>query len=86
MGATAIQVTASGTVNYTIQQSLDDPTAYPQTVTAYGMTWVDHPDTNVVAATATKQANYAYPPQWARIVLNSGSGTATMTIRQTYLG
>jgi len=79
LGPTAIQVTASGTVNFTVQQSLDDPNSVGYTST----TWVNHPDTAVAAATATAQSNYAYAPRVVRLLLNSGSGSATMTLVQT---
>lgn len=73
------QVTVSGSANFTVQQSLDDP----ERTTYAGVTWLNHPDSAVVAATATAQFNYAYLPQIARIVLNSGSGSVTMTLNQS---
>lgn len=77
---TALQVTVVGTVNYTVQQSLDDPN---KIVGGYAaMTWVNHPDSALVAATATAQGNYAYLPVCTRIVLNSGTGSVTMTTNQ----
>lgn len=75
---TSIQTDVSGTVSYTVQQSLDNPAK----VGYASMTWVDHPDTNVVAATADKQANYAYVPVATRIVLNSGTGSVKYTVIQ----
>jgi len=73
----SLQVVVSGTVNYTVQQTLDDPfgSASP--------TWFDHPDTNLVAATANKQGNYAYVPSMVKLLVNSGSGTATLTVIQS---
>jgi hypothetical protein len=85
----AIQATVSGTANYTIQQTLQDPNAsFPDTVAAASVVWVDHPDPNVVSATATKQANYAYPPLYAKVVLNSssGSGYVSTVFRQVFTG
>lgn len=76
--AVGLQVSVTGTVSYTVQQSLDDPNR----VGLASVNWVDHPDTNLVAATATKQGNYAYLPHVSRIVLNSGSGTVVMTAIQ----
>lgn len=79
-GTVSIQCTASGTVSYTVQQTLDDPnTGSP---TPINVTWVNHPDTNFVNATGTVQGNYAYPPIFARVHLNSGSGTVTATFLQ----
>jgi hypothetical protein len=76
---TALQVSVSGTVNYTVQQSLDDPNS----VGLANVNWVSHPDTALVGATATAQGNYAYAPRVTRILLNSGSGTVTYTVLQS---
>ena len=79
---TSIQVTAAGTVNYTVQQSLDDP----NDVGYVNVTWVNHPDSALVAATGTAQGNYAYLPRVVRVTLNSetaGAGNSvTMTVIQ----
>lgn len=75
---TALQADVTGTVNYTIQQSLDNPAK----VGYASMTWVNHPDTGVVSATADAQANYAYVPAATRITLNSGSGSVKYTVIQ----
>jgi hypothetical protein len=78
LAPTALEVDASGTVNYTVQQSLNDPN-----VIGYGsMNWVNHPDSAFVAATATAQGNYAYIPNVTRITLNSGSGSITYSVLQ----
>lgn len=76
----SLQVAVSGTVNWTVQQTLDnvfDPAITP--------TWIDHPDTGMVGQTASKQSNYAYIPAAVRLVVNSGSGTARLTIVQAGL-
>jgi hypothetical protein len=80
--AIALQVTVSGTANYTVQQSLDDPNDPTNPVAAASMAWVNSSDTNVVGVAATAQSNYAFAPRYARILLNSGSGTATATFIQ----
>jgi hypothetical protein len=88
MGPTSIQVNVSGTVNYTVSQTLDDPNSTSNPVAVASMTWINHPDSGVVAATAAAQANYAYIPKFSRITLNSETGTtayASMTIMQNYL-
>lgn len=76
----SLQTVVTGTVNYTIQQTLDNPN--DSSVTA---TWFDHPDTNLVAATANKQGNYGYVPVAVRIRLNSGSGSVVFTVVQAGL-
>lgn len=77
---TSIQVTVSGTVNYTVRQSLDNPNTISGGYAA--STWVNHPDSTLVAATGTAQGNYAYLPQMCQVLLNSGTGTVTMTVIQ----
>ena len=74
----SLQVAVTGTVNYTVQQTLDnvfDPAITP--------VWFDHPDTNLVAQTVNRQGNYAYVPSAVRLVVNSGTGTARLTIIQS---
>jgi hypothetical protein len=73
----AIQCTVSGTVNYTVQQTLDDPNSPTSPVAVASMTWVSSSDPAVVAATTTQQTNYAFTPIWSRVLLNSGTGTVT---------
>ncbi len=84
----ALQCTVSGTVNYTVQSTLDNSTSLDNLI-LYGrpdlMTWVDSGDTGVVAATATKQSRFDAAPAFARVLLNSGTGTVTATFRQAYL-
>lgn len=79
---TLIQNNAYGTVNYTVQQTLDDPNDPTNPVSPQNVTWFNHPDPALVAATASTQSNYAYPPLWARVVLNSGTGYVNSTFNQ----
>lgn len=66
-------VVVTGTVNYTVQHTFDDP--------AVGFTtWFDHP---TVASQATSQdGNYAFPVTGIKVLVNSGGGTATMNLIQ----
>lgn len=79
----AIQCTASGTVNYTVQSSLDDPNDPSNPVAQASMTWVSSSDTNAVGATGTIQTNYFFIPRFISFLLNSGNGTVTMTVIQS---
>ena len=80
----SIQCTVSGTVTYTVQQTLDDPNDPTNPVPLASMTWVNHPDTNLVSATTTVQSNYAYCPRFVRVVQTSGStGSVTATFIQS---
>lgn len=82
MSQISLQATVVGTVNYDIQSTLDDPNDPTNPVAAASMTWVASNDTAVVGATATKQSNFAYPPKYIRVLLNSGSGSVTLTANQ----
>jgi hypothetical protein len=81
-GGVAIQATVTGTVNYTIQQTMDDPNSATNPVAPASVTWVDSADIAVVGATATKQSNYAFAPTFARVLLNSGTGSVSTTFTQ----
>lgn len=66
-------VTVSGTVNYTVQHTFDDP--------GVGFTtWFNHP--TAASLTAAADGNYAFPVTGIRITVNSGSGTATLRLVQ----
>lgn len=79
----ALAVDVTGTVNYTVQQTLDDPNDPANPVAYASIVWIDHADTALVAATASKQGNYGYTPSWCRITLNSGSGTVVLKANQS---
>src|SRR5262249_24558815 len=83
-GLVAIQVNSVGTVNWTLQSSLDDPNDQSgQAVAVAMMTWVNSSDSNAVnATTASVQTNYQFAPKFARILLNSGTGAVTATFIQ----
>lgn len=76
-----LQCTVTGTANYTVQQTWQDPND-PVNVAVNAMAWVNSSDSAVVGASATKQSNYAYPPTWVRVLLNSGSGSVSTVISQ----
>lgn len=85
----AIQCDVSGTVNYTVQASLDDPNSPTNPVLPSAMTWVNSPDASAVGATGAIQTSYggyaayvALTPLWVRVTLNSGTGTVTATVMQ----
>ena len=81
-GQVGVQLTASGTVNYTLQQSMDDPNSPTNPVAQNSMTWVNCADTAAVGASSTVQTNYQFVPLFCRVVLNSGSGSVTATFVQ----
>lgn len=66
-------VVVTGTVNYTVQHTFDDP--------ALGFTtWFSHPTIASLAANA--DGNYAFPVTGVKILVNSGTGTATINLVQ----
>lgn len=81
MGFTPIsaQVSVTGTVNYTVQYSLESPAV----VGAANINWINHTDTALVGATATKAGSLALLAQSLRVTLNSGTGSVRMTVTQT---
>lgn len=70
-----LQCVVSGTVNYTVQQTLDNPNSSMAPVAAASVTWFNSSDANAVNATGNIQTNYAYAPTFVRILLNSGTGS-----------
>jgi hypothetical protein len=77
-----VQCVVVGTVNYTVQQTQDDPNDPTNPVAEASVTWADSGDTAVVGATASKMSSFAFTPRYVCILLNSGTGSVTMTITQ----
>lgn len=87
--AVSIQCDVSGTVNYTVQSTLDDPNSPTNPVLPSAVAWVNSPDTAAVTATGQIQTSYggfnayaAMCPAFVRVTLNSGTGTVTANITQ----
>lgn len=85
-GTVSLQVTVTGTVNYTVQTSMDDPNSPINPVALNSMTWVPSTDTAVVGQSATKSSTFSAAPVFARVLLNSGSGSITATFLQNSNG
>lgn len=79
---TAIQCNASGTVNYTVQVTMDDPNSYTNPVAVPDVTWLNTNDSDAVTATGDVFTNFQFTPTFARILLNSGTGSVTATFAQ----
>jgi hypothetical protein len=79
---TAIQADVTGSVNYTIQTTLDDPNSPTNPVAPVDVAWFNSTDGNVVNAIASKQSSFTVTPTFARVVLNSGTGSVTTTFAQ----
>lgn len=78
----ALGCVISGTVNYTVQHTYDDP--FAPGFTAAGAVWFPH--TTLVAQTANADGNYAFPPRAISVLMSSGTGTVTLTVVQSGLG
>jgi len=85
-----IQCDVTGTVNYTVQSSQDDPNSPTNPVLPQNMFWANSPDTNAVGATASVQTGYGALLAYASLIsggfvratLNSGTGRVSMTVTQ----
>ena len=67
-------VTITGTPTYTVQHTFDNPWETTNPV------WFDHP--TVAAETTNQDGNYAFPVAAIKVVVTSGTGTATLTVIQ----
>ena len=70
-----IGVVVSGTVNYTVQHTFDN--IQDAAVTP---TWFSHP--TLTSQASNQDGNYAFPVRGVKVLVNSGTGTATATLIQ----
>ena len=77
-GTVALQTDVTGTINYTVQQTLDDPNK----VGYANVNWINSQDTNLVGATSGFQSNYSFAPICCRVLVNSGSGSVSFYTQQ----
>lgn len=79
---TSIQCSAAGTVNYTVQVTMDDPNDPVNPVAASAVTWLNTNDGDAVSAVGDVFTNFQFTPTFARVVMNSGTGVVTATFAQ----
>lgn len=82
-GPTNIQVNVSGTTNYTVRSSQDDPNGSGGFGAPLGLQnciWIDHPD--LTAQTVSAQSAFSACPKLIQLTLNSGTGAVQATITQ----
>ena len=73
----------TGTVNYTIQGTMDDPNSpWGTPPLPSALNWVNSSDTAAVGATANLATNYLFSPTFIRVLLNSGNGSVKMIAAQ----
>jgi hypothetical protein len=82
----SLQCNVTGTINYTVQTTLNDPYDPITPVAPASMVWVNSSDAAVVAATTTQQSNFLFSPIYARILINSGTGSVAATFLQSSNG
>lgn len=82
----SLQCNVTGTINYTVQTTLNDPYDPITPVTPANVVWVNSSDSAVVAATTTQQSNFLFSPIYARILINSGTGSVSATFLQSSNG
>ena len=80
---TAVTVVVDGTVNYDVEISQDDPDSFISPVPIGEMLLLDALDANLVNESANKTGGITFTPCWVRLTLNSGSGSARMTVVQS---
>ncbi len=79
---TAIQVNAAGTVNWTLQVTMDDPNDPSNPVSIPSVTWLNTNDSDAVTAIGDVFTNFDWTPTWTRVLLNSGTGSVTAAFAQ----
>jgi hypothetical protein len=77
-----VQVDVTGTVNFTVETSMDDPNDTVNPVAEASMVWINAVDTNLVAKTADAVGAFVVTPSFIRIKQVSGNGSTKMTIAQ----
>lgn len=77
-----LQCTASGTVNFTVQSTNQDPNSPTDPIAPYLVTWVNSSDASAVNATGTIQTSYTNAPSFVKITLNSGTGSVVTNMTQ----
>jgi hypothetical protein len=78
----SIQANVTGSVTYSIQSTLDSPNDPQNPVLPTAVNWISSSDSNVVAATASKQSNFLFAPKFARVILTT---TSTGSVRTVFL-
>lgn len=80
-GTLSFQCVATGTVNYTVDTSNDDPNSYANPVARSAVTW-DTAYAGAATQTGSKLLGIGQAPLWIRVVLNSETGT-TANVRMS---
>ena len=79
----SLQCNVTGTIDYTVQTTLNDPYDPITPVAPASVVWVSSSDSAVVGASANQQSNFLFCPVYARIQINSGAGSVATTFLQS---
>lgn len=82
-GPTLVHAIVSGTANYTVRSSQDNPNGvfgFGVPLGVQNMNWI--PDTNLVSSATSGQTSYTASPAFVQVTLNSGTGSVKATISQ----
>lgn len=80
-GQVTVQTVVTGTVNYNVQYSMDDPNSPTNPVASGSMTWTD---SGQGAKTGTNTFQFAsFTPVYIRVIQNTGSGSTSTTVLQS---
>lgn len=82
----SIQADVTGTVNYTVQTTSDDPNDPTNAVAIGSVQWLSSSDSNLVGQSATKFGVFTGTPRYVRVLLNSGTGSVSATVLQSSNG
>ena len=77
-----VQCVASGTVNYTVQQTLQDPKSPTNPVAPYSVVWASSADASAVGATGSIVSSFTFAPIFVKVLLNSGTGSVSTVVSQ----
>lgn len=78
----AVQVNVTGTVNYSVQTTMDDPNDPTAPTNILDVVWLDALDANLVSESTSKSGYFNQTPTFVRVILNSGTGSVKATIAQ----
>lgn len=80
----AVQAVVDGTVNYSVEFTMDDPNSIAHPIPPAEVTWSAPVETTLTSQTGSKFGYYPVVPVFARVLLNSGDGSVRTTFRQVY--
>jgi len=75
-------IVATGAVNFTVNQTFDDPNSPTNPVPPAAVKWEPSSISALVGASTNEQGSYGFVPLALQVVFNSGTGSITATFLQ----